>query len=325
MSILIDPYMFELTDEQEIRENLTFFLRIIQFSSSSNRSERLKIALYNGVVERLQRRYIQAFPIQLSEINDKELKSIILTLNQSFRSILLGFIEELDISDCYGTQDFVVDGEKVEDGKYYELFSTLLIPCYSEDPMIENRILTGVKRVGRQIGDECLLKCECERQTYSSKCSFVGIRDVISPKDLALYELKDKKRKGEIPVVGVVEATMSEHHNHVQADGKGFKNLDDLSSQNNYVLRMLQEAGLYKIVFGRFTSEGVRIKGSFQIQNLEEKDTQDILKVKFSAETGMVIITALYFPKGIGVLIKQYFQNEQLTYINVNELIERMT
>lgn len=324
MSVLIDPYMFELTDEQEIRDNLPFFSDILLFSSGSNQGEKLKLALYKGVVERLQRREIQPFPIKASKVKDKELKKTVLQINHSFSYMLMEAIESVDIDGCDGDQEFAVDGENVEDNVYFELFSTLLIPCYSNESKVEDKILTGVKNVGKQIGDKCLLKCECEKQIYSKLCLFVGICDVISPKDRALYELKEKKKNGEILVVESVEATMSDHHNHVQADGKAFKDLDDLSFRNNCVLKFLQKVGLNKIIFERFTPEGVRTTGTFQIQKLEEKDTQDILIVKFSAETRMLFITSLYFPKGIGVLIKQYFQNEQLTYNNVNELIEKI-
>ena len=102
MSVLIDPYMFELTDEQEIRANLSFFNNIIQFSLSSNQEEKLEIALYKGVVEGLQQRPIQAFPIQFSEIKDKDLRNTIRLLNISFNNMLLNSIEKIDISDCSG-------------------------------------------------------------------------------------------------------------------------------------------------------------------------------------------------------------------------------
>lgn len=33
MSVLIDPYMFELSNEQEIRDNITFFMNVIKIAS----------------------------------------------------------------------------------------------------------------------------------------------------------------------------------------------------------------------------------------------------------------------------------------------------
>lgn len=323
MSILIDPYMFELTDEQEIRDNISFFLKIIKLSTNPEKEKRLSIALYKGMVEKMQTRSIQPFPIQISEIVDQDLKSTILKINQLFSNILLGSIESVDIDGCDGDQEFLVDSENVMDDKYYELFSTLLIPCYSKNLILDEKILTGNKSTGKHVGDSCVLNCECEERKYSRECRFVDVNDIISQKDLTIEKIKKKRLSGEIKVIDTVEATLGDHHNHVQADGKKFQKLDDLSSRNKIVLRLLREFGLFKIIFGRFLPQGVRAIGTLSIHSLEEKDTQDILIVKFSTETKMLIETSLYFPKGVGSLLSKYFQDEQLTYMNVNELLEK--
>ena len=101
----------------------------------------------------------------------------------------------------------------------------------------------------------------------------------------------------------------------------GNQNIIDLKNKN--VLRLLGEVGLFKIIFGKFTPTGMREVGSMGIQSVREEKTQDILIVKFSAETGMVIETFLYFQKGMGKLLYTYFQNEQMLYKNVSELIEK--
>jgi hypothetical protein len=314
--------MFELTDEQEIRDNISFFVKIIKLSTTPDKEKRLSIALYKGMVERMQSRTLQPFPIQMSEIEDKDLKSTILQINQSFSNMLLGSIESIDIDGCDGEQALLVDDENVTDDKYYELFSTLLIPCYSSDVFLDGRILTGRKAAGKHIGDNCVLNCECEQHKYFKECRFIDVNDIISQKDQAIERMKKLVR--EIEITDTVEAVMGDHHNHVQADGKKFNSLDDLSSQNKIVLRLLRELGLFKVIFGRFLPQGVRAAGTLSIQSLEEKETQDILVVKFSAETKMLIETSLYFPKGVGNLLSQYFQNQQLTYMNVNELIEKI-
>ena len=151
MNVLIDPYMFELTDEQEIRDNISFFLKIIKLSSVPEKEKCLRIALYKGMVDRIQSRSIQPFPIQISKIEDRDLKSIILQINQSFSNILLESIESIDIDGCDGDQAFLVDGEEVTDDKYYELFSTLLVPCYLNNLFLDQRILTGKKSEGKHI------------------------------------------------------------------------------------------------------------------------------------------------------------------------------
>ena len=86
----------------------------------------------------------------------------------------------------------------------------------------------------------------------------------------------------------------------------------------------MKELGLFKIIFGRFKPDGVKAIGTMSIQSVASYDSQDIVAVNFSAETQMVIETLLYFPKGIGVLLKRYFESEQLTYQTVKNLIEKI-
>ena len=79
-----------------------------------------------------------------------------------------------------------------------------------------------------------------------------------------------------------------------------------------------------KIIFGRFLAQGGKLTGSIKIYDIEPKDTQDIIKAKFIAETGFEIVTDLYFPKDIGMLLFKYFQKERITYQNMSELLEKL-
>lgn len=326
MSVLIDPYMFELSNEQEIRDNITFFMNVIKIASYPEKSKRISIAVYSGMIEKMQKRAIQPFPIQLSMIQDKDLKSTIMQLNNSFSNALIRFVENIDIDECVGNQEFVVhnDEKMSEDDHYFELLSTLLVPCYSETVDLDSKILTGNKENGKQIGDTFELVCNCDTREYQKTCSFISVDDLVSDKDKVIQELKQKKKKGGIPVSTIVTASIGSHHNHVQANRKKFSELDELSSQNKIVLRLLKELGLFRIIFGKFTPNGVKAIGTMSIQNVDSKDSQDIVTVNFSAETQMVIETFLYFPKGIGELLKRYFKSEQLTYQSVENMIEKI-
>lgn len=58
--------------------------------------------------------------------------------------------------------------------------------------------------------------------------------------------------------------------------------------------------------------------------DIEQKDSQDIIKAKFIAETGFEIVTDLYFPKDVGRLLFVYFQKERITYQKMNELLDKL-
>ena len=326
MSVLVDPYMFELSDTQEIYDNISFFLKMIQLCTKRDSTSRVHILIYKGMFERMCQRSIQPFPINIQMIKDPDLRKTVMQINRSFNNALIGFIESVDIDECAGDQEFVVKSGNgiAEDDNYYEMFCTLLLPCYSHEIEIEDKILTGIKKDGKHIGDDFQIECKCSKCEYIKACVFSGIDEFFSGKEKAIELFKEKKKKGIVHRVDSVSAEMGEHHNHVQADEKKFRTLNDLSAKNKRVLKLLQEVGLNKIIFGRFTSQGVKETGTMSIYNIDEKDTQDIVTVKFNAETGFQLFTDLYFPKGIGRLLYDYFKTDQMTYQNVTELLEKI-
>lgn len=319
MGTLIDPYMFDLSDEEEIKNNISFFEKIINLCNE----KRLSILLYKDMISRISNREIQPFPIKLENISDKDLKETIIQLNRSFSYALLRMFESIDIAECTGNQEFkIYDGNEIEkDDNYFEMFVTLLLPCYLKTVEIEDIILTGNKKSGKQIGDRFRIECDCSQGSYTKNCIFSGIEELTSEKEKILDLLREKKTNGEICITSSIPAELGNHHDHVQA--KSFSTLNDLTFKNKRVLKLFREVGLKKIIFGRFLAQGGKLTGSIKIYDIEQKDTQDIIKAKFIAETGFEIVTDLYFPKDIGMLLFKYFQKERITYQNMSELLEK--
>ncbi len=185
MSVLIDPYMFELSDAQEIKNNISFFMKMLKLCNKSDDDEKLRIAIYKGMLKRICQRTIQPFPINIQAITDSDLKNTILQINKSFNHALLESIESIDIDECSGEQEFKIIDENgiAEDDSYYEMFCMLLIPCYSKHEDIDDRILTGIKKDGRQIGDHFQIQCSCFDYNYIKQCMFSGIDEFISDKE----------------------------------------------------------------------------------------------------------------------------------------------
>ena len=163
-----------------------------------------------------------------------------------------------------------------------------------------------------------------EKRILSREKQKLGIDELVSPKERVVKIFKEKKENGGIHTVGIVSAEMGEHHNHVQANGKKFTTLNELSLKNKMVLNLLQELGMFKIIFGRFSGKGVKAAGRMKIQCVEKKNDSDIVNVNFISEAEMQIVTDLYFPQGIGQLLYEYFQEEQMTYQNVSGLVEKI-
>ena len=327
MSVLIDPYMFELSDEQEIKQNIPFFQTVNKLLSSSNPNHRISIAIYKGVIDKLQRRVIQPFPIQLNMIHDRDLKDTIMVLNNQFSKALLRSIESIDIDECVGEQEFYVedDASLLDDRIYYEMLCTLLIPCYSETTSIDNRIMTGEKRKGKKAGDSFDLTCCCDIKNYTKHCIFVDIDEFIPTEEKAITKIKEVLHTLDIDLSKEVPASMGSHHNFITADGRSFSKLNDLSSRSKMVLSQLREIGLFKIIFGRYYAlTALKPVGTMDILEVKQYEIHDIVKVRFYAETERQIDTDLYFPKEIGIQLQNYFQSKRLDYLSVGQLLERI-
>lgn len=320
MGTLIDPYMFELSDEEEIENNISFFEKIIKLCNE----KRLSILLYKDMLNRISNREIQPFPIKLENISDKDLKRTIVQLNKSFSYALLKMFEPIDIAECTGTQEFkIYDGNEMEkDDNYFEMFVTLLIPCYLKTIEIEDVILTGNKKSGRHIGDKFQIECSCSLGNYIKNCTFSGIEELVSEQERILNSLKERITQGKICVIDNIPAELGDHHDHVQT--KSFSTLNDLTFKNKKVLKLFRNVGLKKIIFGRFSPQGGKLTGTIRMYDIEQKDSQDIIKAKFIAETGFEIVTDLYFPKDVGRLLFVYFQKERITYQKMNELLDKL-
>lgn len=322
MSVLIDPYMLWLSDENEIKNNIPFFQSIISLCTNPDYTKRLSIALYKGMIDGILQRQLFPFPIRSDVIKDYDLKKTVLILNQAFSNIILKEIESIDIDGCLGQQNFEVEDDNTmkEDDKYFEMLSILLTPCYKPNICIDDRIITGKKKEGKQIGDRYSLKCTCSQKEYIKKFIFVCVDSFFSRKDQLVLEIK--KQRKDILISTNIKASMNEHHNHIRADGKSFSYLDDLPFKSRQVLKCLKFLGLYEIKFGRFYPETRKQVGNMVILKVEDQSTSDILVVKYFSETEFTIITSLYFPKGMGQKIREYFGDDELTYNNVMELIE---
>ncbi len=322
MSVLIDPYMFLLKDEKEITDNVEFFRKVIRICTNSDANNGFRIAVYVGMLEKINQMPHQPFPINLDMIQDIDLKNTIMQINSLFVYNLLPVIEQLDIDSCDGGQEFGIinDSEICADDNYFEMLYMLLIPCYSKEIILDKRILTGIKSEGKQIGDRIQIRCLCPMKEYEREYLFAEIEEFISDKDKVVQLLKEKINSGEVTRQETVLAEMGTHHNRIQA--KSFKTLKDLTLKNKRVFNLLREFGMSKIIFGEFTTQGVKATGTMQIHNLSQEEAHDILQVKFNAETGFQLKTDLYFPKGVGALLQRYFQREQMIYENVYELKE---
>lgn len=199
----------------------------------------------------------------------------------------------------------------------------LLIPCYSSI-RIDDRILTGVKGKGGQIGDSFSIQCKCSSQDYHKECVFSDIGDFIPKKEEAFTQLKGITKAIEAIPPNSILTGMGHHHNRVQNDAKKFRVLSDLSADNSRVLKLFGKLGLSKIVFGAQSQKGFQRTGTMSMNSVRKCENHDIVEVKFSAETGFVMITELYFPTKVGKLVHDYFEKDVIDYKSVLELLERL-
>ena len=69
-NVLIDPYMFLIEAEEEIRKNISFFNKVIRL----HQKNKVAIFIYQRWYEKLKEMSFQPFPISTLEIKRQKLK-----------------------------------------------------------------------------------------------------------------------------------------------------------------------------------------------------------------------------------------------------------
>lgn len=160
--VFIDPAMLMLQDEDEIEKNIDFFRKVIALSNS----RQISLCLYKEILQHMVFRQIYPFPINISDVRNKELKEKLLLLNNSFTNSIMNNYQEVDIDNCQGSQEFKTNRRDYEEkNEYYTFFSMLLSSCYGL-LHISDRILVGEKSEGILKGEQTTICCSCERKQH---------------------------------------------------------------------------------------------------------------------------------------------------------------
>ena len=314
-NVLIDPYMFELSEVQEIKDNIYFFQELIQLCGL----KRIVILLYQGLYERITEGTVHPFPVDVSILEDSVLREKARIINGSFRYALLNRGQPVEISDCFDKANLTTGNREIdEDPLYYEMLSVLMKPCYSREVLvIEKNIITGKKKKGLNTGTLLSVECKCDTNSFNREYIFSGIRELYSEKDCAFSELQEQVRKGICTFCEVPEVIRGDHHNHVQ--GKDFDRYDQLTRRNRNVLNLLRFFGMKKIIFEDFHPDFGKPVGDIKVKLVQKTDTQDIVRADIYVETGFRYGVRIFFPKQVGENLYKYLDGE-FSYQKVERL-----
>lgn len=313
-NVMIDPYMFLIEEENEIINNINFFEQIINLSEAKI----ISVFVYSGLKEKLLNRGINPFPININKVNN-ELKKKLLILNKSFCYHLSNVVNEIDISQCLGNQEFVSIPDLTFDPDYYELMSSLLANCYNKDFLIENVILFGDLPKTSFERKSLVLKCDCSKNNYEKEFLWCHL-DKFIPAKYTAFEMLNKS-VGKMKFINEPELKRAQHHCPLQKNP--IKKYSDFTVRNKAVLRQLRCFNLSRIVLTEFHNESKHSAGTIEINNICETCEQDILSGWLYCETGLKSGIELYFPKGIGVALDTYLEH-MFDYKSVEELKSKL-
>ncbi len=313
MNVLIDPKMFALKSEKDIKDNIDFFDQLIALSNSGE----ISVCLYKEIIEGILHREICPFPIKISEIKDTALRETILILNASFVKAVMNHYIELDIDHCCGEQEFITDREELAaQDDYFALFSMLIVPCYLPIA-IEDKVLTGKSREGLQAGEEIKILCSCGAKRFERTYQWKEPFQLLSAQQRALTELKKVICQNIISFCENPETIKGDHHNRIQPED--FKNFKELCAKNKRVLSLLRYFGLSKIYFENFSIDTSCEVGTIKICSVREGENSEIITGWLYGCLDFRILVELYFPCGVGYHLNVYTEGE-LSRMKVEQL-----
>jgi hypothetical protein len=312
-NVLIDPKMFMLQTECAAEKNIDFFCNVISLCNEGQ----ILVCLYQEVVDLLNKREINPFPINISDIKDQKLKSALLQLNGSFvRTVMNNYIF-VDIDECKGGQEFTTSRHDLEEtSEYYAFFGMLLTPCYL-NKNFSDKVLVGETDEGVVQGEQVEITCSCESKHYKKVFSWISPWNYLPEKQKA-KELLRKLVSNKKLYIESPEIKKGQHHNHIQKND--FNCYEELAAKNKRVITYLRWLGLYKIIFADFAPDTTYEYGSIKIIDVEETSDSDIVIGWLYACLDFRIKVNLFFPKGIGTELRRYSKGELLQK-EVEELI----
>ena len=320
-NILIDPRMFQIKDENEIENNLCFFQCFIDLL----KKKKLTIVLYNDLYQRILNRHHNPFPISFNNITNKDLKTEIKLINESFYTTILSDILSVDIEDCGGEQSFSITPDLKSNDEYLALFYVMLGNCYRDDIFIEPFVLCGnltyeLYDPPEQINELCI-NCNCDiRKPYSETFVWTApsIFDDEEPDSLQLLQRLIEKQSN----LYVDKPAVMRADHHLPFQNKAIRQYDDISARNKPVLALLRYFGLKKIIFMEFHHENKKSAGTITVTSIEKAESHDILTGWLYCEQQYKTEVQLYFPKQIGELLASHCENE-FSYQKVIEIKEK--
>lgn len=313
-NVLIDPKMFVLQTEDAIRNNIGFFRNIIELSNSGQ----ISVCLYKEIIDQLSERKINPFPVNIADIKNLRLRDALLQLNNSFvRSIMNNYVL-IDIDECGGLQEFNTNRKNLQKtNEYYAFFGMLLTQCYTEINISDKVFVGKIEEEGVIQGEQVKVECKCEAHHYIKVFSWVSPYDYLSEQQKAQETLRKIIIKKDLYVKSP-KVKKGQHHNHIQ---KGdFDCYEELATKNKRVFNYLRCFGLYKIIFAEFAPDTKYEYGAIKIMKVEETSDSDIVEGWLYACLDFRIKVKLYFPKGIGVALSKY-SNDELLQKGMEELI----
>ncbi len=312
--------MFQIQDEREIENNLSFFRDVITLL----KKEKIHIVLYNDLYSRIVQRDSNPFPISAKSISNEELKNETRLINDQFNYTILNNIRPIEIDDCDGDQSFSANPDLKSYEEFFELYCVMLGNCYRKDIKLEPYVLCGFLNYELYTPSENISEVTIDCNCCSGK-SFSQIFFWKSP-DFFCDTAPDYKSI----IQRIIEATANlyvEEPETIRADhhcpfqNKSIKNYNDISARNKQVISLLRFFGLKKIIFKEFHQESKKQVGTLLVNNIEKTDTQDILTCWLYCENKFKTEVQLYFDIHMGETLAKIFDNE-MTYQKVRELKE---
>lgn len=305
----IDPNMFELKKENEIKRNIDFFKQVMNLCNQN----KLKIVMYNDLLKKLKNREIFPFPINVSGLSTSNLKEKVLQINQNFTNSMVNawILEDIDV--CSGDQD-LSSNPKLDDC-YFELLSIMISSCYKKRFGEATNVLVGDVENAQKCGFELELSCLCSSKKFLKNYRWISPNELLSNKDKYLVEL----RKISLVKCETPKLNKGNHHAPYMPQNKQLDTFWDIPYNSRRVLEILLLFGLFSIIIKDFHNDTSKTEGTIIITRYVECATYDSLYGKLYFNKGFHIVVELKFPVSVGKCIKGYC-GEEIDYKTIEEL-----
>lgn len=322
--VLIDPYMFTISDLEDVKNNIVFFQNIITLSSEKI----IKVYMDSECQTKLMTFNYCPFQINDELLNSDRRLKIEVTL---LRNLFMKFLSSIVILDpgiccnyevCCGNLQLIPNFDYYKYDQYFSIFHLILLVCCDKEKELDNYFLIGNHYKLFNMNDSIKLICSCKIKSFEKEITWVSDSIFIDDKVKIINLIKKYRKSSPIEYIEKPEVVRNDHHCPYQAN-QPINYFSDIRWKNKQLLVELRKLNLIKVHLLDYRCSSKYLVGEILLKEIHNYN----ITCTIQFDDGYMVNAVLYFPSELSTILYEYFKlfDNLVTKKSINYLLSELS